>query len=132
MLSFGDFLPAMRNITRRRIGSCIRVCVSYAIVRLCACARAWFLNAIFSSSDVFCRYPNLIKYSITESKQLVVDNAFVVKATLETEGDPVVVAPRHVFFLILLSNWRSMRCMRVPPPCAGAPVSRTRARASVM
>ncbi|CAM9766752.1 unnamed protein product, partial [Laminaria digitata] len=40
-------------------------------------------------------YPNLIKYSITESKQLVVDNAFVVKATLETEGDPVIVAPRH-------------------------------------
>ncbi|CAM9261345.1 unnamed protein product [Ascophyllum nodosum] len=40
-------------------------------------------------------YPSLIKYSVTDSKQLVVDNAFVVKATLETSGDPVTVAPRY-------------------------------------
>lgn len=41
------------------------------------------------------RYPNLIKYSVSESKQLIVDNAFVVKATLETAGDPVIVDPRY-------------------------------------
>lgn len=40
-------------------------------------------------------YPSFIKYSVTESKQLVVDNAFVVRATLETTGEPVVVAPRY-------------------------------------
>lgn len=41
------------------------------------------------------RYPSLIKYSVTESKQLVVDNAFIVRATFETTGDPVTVAPRY-------------------------------------
>ncbi|CAN0497248.1 unnamed protein product, partial [Ectocarpus sp. 12 AP-2014] len=40
-------------------------------------------------------YPSLIKYSVTDSKQLVVDNAFVVKATLETTGDPVIVPPKY-------------------------------------
>ena len=56
------------------------------------------LTLPLKSSRVGCvgglRYPSLIKYSVTDSKQLVVDNAFVVKATLETSGDPVTVAPR--------------------------------------
>lgn len=47
-----------------------------------------------------CRYPSLIKYSVTDSKQLVVDNAFVVKATLETTGEPVKVAPRYLLSLV--------------------------------
>lgn len=46
------------------------------------------------------RYPSLIKYSVTDSQQLVVDNAFVVKATLETTGDPVIVPPRCEYGLL--------------------------------
>ncbi|CAM9941323.1 unnamed protein product, partial [Choristocarpus tenellus] len=40
-------------------------------------------------------YPSLIKYSVTPEKQLVVDNAFVVKATFETQGSPVIEEPRY-------------------------------------
>ncbi|CAM9629153.1 unnamed protein product [Discosporangium mesarthrocarpum] len=40
-------------------------------------------------------YPSLIKYSITDSNQLVVDNAFVVKATFETDGNVVIEEPRY-------------------------------------
>lgn len=50
----------------------------------------------------------MIKYSVTDSKQLVVDNAFVVKATLETEGESVIVAPRSVF--LLLGFFRALVC----------------------
>lgn len=72
--------------------------ITWLLSLLVACVGDWFLDPF----DARCllpaanlrRYPSLIKLSTTPEGQVVVDNAFVVKATLETRGDAVVVEPR--------------------------------------